>query len=548
MTARGAESAPGAAAGASTEAGAGASADGSLPLVCEGVSLRGRLVDVSFALDRSGVVALLGPNGAGKSTLLRVLHGLLAPEKGSVRAGGEAPSSRRAASRLRLHQAWVAQRPAVLQRSVRANILHSLRPLSALGLARTEMEARAEEELAAFGLQAAAGKAATRLSGGERQRLALARAFARRPRLLLLDEATANLEPAGEAAAEARLLAATGEGGALAVMVSQDPAQARRLAGRVLFLAQGRLVQDAAAESFFAAPCEQAAAWLARARLPAAALLAASLALAGAGPAVAAGPAEAAGKPPVLVQSTTSAENSGLFGHILPRFTAATGWPVHVVAVGTGQALQNARDGNGDLLIAHHKPSEEAFVAEGHGLERRAFMYNDFVLLGPADDPAGAGRAEDVLAALRRTASAMREGRALFVSRGDESGTHKRERALWRAAGPLPEAARPPWRGRYIETGSGMGATLNIAAERGAYLLADRATWLSFANKRDLALLAEGPELRNEYGVIRVHPARHPEVNAEGAAALAAWLVSKEGRAAIASFRLRGEQVFFPLP
>ena len=439
----------------------------------------------------------------------------------------------------------MAQRPAVLQRTGRANILHSLRPLSALGLARAEMEARADEELAAFGLQAAAGKAATRLSGGERQRLALARAFARRPRLLLLDEATANLEPAGEAAAEARLLAATGEGGALAVMVSQDPAQARRLAKRVLFLAQGRLVQDAAAESFFAAPCEQAAAWLARTKLPAAAFLAASLALAGGtSPAVAAG----ADKPPVLVQSTTSAENSGLFEHILPRFTAATGWPVHVVAVGTGQALQNARDGNGDLLIAHHKPSEEAFVAEGHGLERRAFMYNDFVLLGPAGDPAGAGRAEDVLAALRRTASAMREGRALFVSRGDESGTHKRERALWRAAGPLPEAASPPWRGRYIETGSGMGATLNIAAERGAYLLADRATWLSFANKRGLALLAEGPELRNEYGVIRVHPARHPKVNAEGAAALAAWLVSKEGRAAIASFRLRGEQVFFPLP
>jgi tungstate transport system substrate-binding protein len=240
----------------------------------------------------------------------------------------------------------------------------------------------------------------------------------------------------------------------------------------------------------------------------------------------------------IVVASTTSTQNSGLFDHILPMFEARTGIAVRVVAVGTGAALRLARNGDADVLIVHHRASEEAFVREGFGVARHDLMYNDFLLVGPRDDPAGIGSESDVAAALARIARAG----ALFASRGDDSGTHKRERALWREAGVDPGQSSGRW---YRETGSGMGATLNLAAAMGAYTLADRGTWLSFRNRRQLVVLSEGdPRLRNEYGVILVNPTRHPHVKAEWGQALIDWLLSAEGRPAIAGFRIDGETLF----
>jgi tungstate transport system substrate-binding protein len=240
----------------------------------------------------------------------------------------------------------------------------------------------------------------------------------------------------------------------------------------------------------------------------------------------------------ITVASTTSTANSGLFDHILPVFTDATGIEVRVVAVGTGQAIRLARNGDADVLFVHHKPSEEAFVADGFGIERFDVMYNDFVLVGPAEDPVGLSDAEDIAAAL----VAIRDAGAAFASRGDDSGTHKRERALWAAAGV--EAPSGAW---YRETGSGMGATLNIAAGMGAHALTDRATWLSFKNKDGMAVLFEGDAaLFNQYGVIAVNPARFPHVKADDATAFVDWLISDAGQAAIASYALNGTQLFFP--
>ncbi len=244
--------------------------------------------------------------------------------------------------------------------------------------------------------------------------------------------------------------------------------------------------------------------------------------------------------PAITLASTTSTENSGLFDHLLPRFTEATGISVRVVAVGTGQALRIARNGDADLLLVHHRPSEEAFVAEGYGVQRHDVMYNDFVLVGPSKDPAALRGLDDAAAALARVAAAS----ALFASRGDDSGTHKKERDLWAAAGLDPVEASGTW---YRETGSGMGATLNAAAGMGAYVLSDRATWIAFQNKGDLEVLVEGePRLFNPYGVILVNPAKHPHVNAKDGQAFIDWLVSKEGQAAIAAYRLDGRQLFFP--
>ncbi len=250
----------------------------------------------------------------------------------------------------------------------------------------------------------------------------------------------------------------------------------------------------------------------------------------------------AAGERSITVASTTSTQNSGLFDYLLPRFTAATGIGVRVVAVGTGAALRLGRRGDVDVVLVHARAAEDAFVAAGYGIERRDVMYNDFVLLGPAADPAGVAGMADVAAALRRIA----EAEARFVSRGDDSGTHKAELRLWRAAGLDPQAGSGRW---YLETGSGMGATLNVAAARDAYTLTDRGTWLSFRNRGRLEVLVEGdPRLRNPYGVILVNPARHPSVKADDGRAFIAWLTSPAGRAAIASFRLEGQQAFFPAP
>ena len=242
----------------------------------------------------------------------------------------------------------------------------------------------------------------------------------------------------------------------------------------------------------------------------------------------------------IKLASTTSTDNSGLFGHLLPIFESATGIKVHVIAVGTGQALRLARNGDADVLLVHHTPSEKRFVAEGFGVARFDVMYNDFVIVGPAADPAGLRGLADAPAALRRIANA----RALFASRGDDSGTHKTELGLWRAAGVDAAASSGDW---YRETGSGMGATLNTAAGLGAYALTDRATWIGFKNKGGLAILVEGDKrMFNQYGIIRVNPARHPHVKAREGQAFIDWLISPAGQKAIAAYRLEGQQLFFP--
>lgn len=245
--------------------------------------------------------------------------------------------------------------------------------------------------------------------------------------------------------------------------------------------------------------------------------------------------------PFITVQSTTSTENSGLFAYLLPLFTAKTGIEVRVVAVGTGQAIKNAKNGDGDVLLVHAQADEEAFVAEGFGVKRHPLMYNDFVLAGPKSDAAGIAGGKDAVAAFGKIAAA----KAPFVSRGDESGTHKAELKLWSQAGADVKAASGTW---YREAGQGMGATLNMAAAMNAYVLSDRATWSSFANRADLIIAVEGDErLYNPYGVILVNPAKHPHVKAKEGQAFIDWLVSAEGQAAIAAFQIAGEQQFFPL-
>jgi tungstate transport system substrate-binding protein len=242
----------------------------------------------------------------------------------------------------------------------------------------------------------------------------------------------------------------------------------------------------------------------------------------------------------IIVQSTTSTQNSGLFDHILPKFTEKTGIEVRVVAVGTGQALKNAKNGDGDVVLVHSKPDEESFVAEGWGVKRQDVMYNDFVVVGPTSDPAGIAGLSDAKEALRKIA----EKEAPFASRGDNSGTHKAELRLWEETGIDPTQASGDW---YLETGSGMGATLNTAVGKHAYTLTDRGTWLSFANKSDFKILVEGdPELFNQYGVILVNPEKHPRVKAEKGQAFIDWLVSSEGQRAIASYKIDGQQLFFP--
>lgn len=247
-----------------------------------------------------------------------------------------------------------------------------------------------------------------------------------------------------------------------------------------------------------------------------------------------------AGADAIVVQSTTSTRNSGLYDHLLPQFTAATGIRVHVVAVGTGQAIRNAANCDGDVLLVHAKAAEEAFVADGGGLFRRDVMYNDFVIVGPQGDPAGVAGLRDAGAALAKIALLE----TVFASRGDDSGTHKKELALWQAAGVDPTEASGRW---YRETGSGMGATLNTGIGMGAYVLTDRASWIAFGNKADYQILVEGDRaLFNQYGVIPVAPRRCPNVKAEAARAFVDWLTSETGQRAIGAYRLEGQQLFFP--
>jgi tungstate transport system substrate-binding protein len=240
----------------------------------------------------------------------------------------------------------------------------------------------------------------------------------------------------------------------------------------------------------------------------------------------------------ITVASTTSTEQSGLFGHILPMFTAKTGIAVRVIAQGTGQALQTASRGDADMVLVHDPESEKTFVAEGSGVARHPVMYNDFVLVGPSADPAGVKGMADAVAAMKEIAASG----APFASRGDESGTHKAELRLWKQAGLDPKG-----QGWYRETGSGMGPTLNTAAGLGAYALTDRGTWLAFKNRQDLAILVEGDKhLFNQYGAILVNPKRHPHVKTEWAQAFIDWLISPEGQHAIAEYKIDGQQLFFP--
>jgi tungstate transport system substrate-binding protein len=242
----------------------------------------------------------------------------------------------------------------------------------------------------------------------------------------------------------------------------------------------------------------------------------------------------------IVVASTTSTEQSGLFRHLLPAFTKQTGIEVRVVALGTGQALDTARRGDADVVLVHDPEAERRFVAEGFATRRQDVMYNDFVIVGPASDPAKVAGLKDVSEALRRIAAAQ----AAFVSRGDRSGTHAAELRLWKDAGVELERARGPW---YRETGSGMGPALNTASGMNAYLLADRGTWLSFRNRGELRVLVEGDRrLFNQYGVMPVNPARHPHVKAEPARRFADWLVSPDGQKSIADYRIDGERLFFP--
>ncbi|WP_397543337.1 substrate-binding domain-containing protein [Roseovarius salis] len=242
----------------------------------------------------------------------------------------------------------------------------------------------------------------------------------------------------------------------------------------------------------------------------------------------------------IIVQSTTSTANSGLYDHLLPVFEGQTGIKVNVVAVGTGQAIRNARNCDGDVLLVHAKPAEVKFVEDGYGTTRTDLMYNDFVIVGPAADPAGISGLGDAQAAL----SWIAEEGALFASRGDDSGTHKKEMALWSETGKDPREGSGAW---YRETGSGMGATLNAGIGMGAYVMTDRATWISFGNKQDYEVHVEGDEdLFNQYGVIPVNPEKCPSANLQAAQDFAQWLLSDEGQSEIGAYEVDGQQLFFP--
>ena len=460
-----------------------------------------------------------------------MLAGLVRPDNGAIR-WADRPPDRSRATRLGV----VFHRPVLLNRSALANVRFAL---AAAGVPARQRRERAMEALVSGGLDALARVPARVLSGGEQQRLALARAMAIRPDALFLDEATANLDPHSTLAIENQVRKAR-ELGTPVLLVTHDLAQARRLGERILYLNDGILEADSRAPDFFTAPTDTACPRLRRgppdplnrrhAVMTGRILCALMLVCAVSG----------ADERAVVVQSTTSTQNSGLFDEILPHFTETTGIFVKVVAVGTGQALRNSMNGDGDVLLVHARDAEETFVAEGYGVERFNLMYNDFVIVGPAGDPAGLAGLRDAGEALMKIAGTA----ATFASRGDDSGTHQKEMTLWRTAGFDPTGHSGSW---YLETGSGMGATLNVAANTGAYALTDRATWIAFQNKGDLVLHVEGDEnLFNQYGVTIVNPERFPHVHAEDARIFVDWLLSEAGQTAIASYRIDGRQLFFP--
>ena len=242
----------------------------------------------------------------------------------------------------------------------------------------------------------------------------------------------------------------------------------------------------------------------------------------------------------IVIASTTSTQDSGLFGHLLPLFRKSTGIDVKVVALGTGQALDTARRGDADVVFVHAKPEEEKFITEGFGVKRYPVMYNDFILVGPRADPAGVGKARDIVEAL----GIIKAKGLPFVSRGDRSGTHIAELKLWKEAGIDVASEKGGW---YKSIGQGMGAALNTAGASGGYVLSDRGTWLNFKNKGDLAILVEGDRrLFNQYGVMLVNPAKHAHVKTDLGQQFIDWLVSAEGQKAIADYKINGASLFFP--
>jgi tungstate transport system substrate-binding protein len=247
-----------------------------------------------------------------------------------------------------------------------------------------------------------------------------------------------------------------------------------------------------------------------------------------------------ANNPFIVVASTTSTRDSGLFEHILPVFEKKTGIEVRVVAVGTGEAIELAERGDADVLFVHHKASEEQFVAEGQGVKRYPVMWNDFIIAGPKSDPAHIKGMKDAVKAFAR----MGKAKATFASRGDDSGTNKKELELWEAAGINVEQASGTW---YRELGQGMGPTLNSAAAMNAYTLSDRGTWIAFNNRQNLSILVQGgPNLVNQYGVILVNPKKHPDVKVKEGQAFIDWLISKQGQSTIGAYQLKGQQLFHP--
>tara|TARA_Y100000294_G_scaffold169822_1_gene181411 strand:+ start:73 stop:906 length:834 start_codon:yes stop_codon:yes gene_type:complete len=242
----------------------------------------------------------------------------------------------------------------------------------------------------------------------------------------------------------------------------------------------------------------------------------------------------------IVVASTTSTENSGLYSFVLPRFSEQTGIEVRVVAVGTGQALHIAQNGDADVLLVHHRPSEDQFISQGYGVTRYDLMYNDYILVGPRDDPASVLSAANVIGAVQRIAT----NKSLFISRGDDSGTHKKELELWNQSGIDTTKAGNGW---YQETGRGMGGTLNMASALDAYTLSDRATWLKFGNKGRLDILFQSdPPLFNPYGIILVNPEKHPHIKTRDGQTFIEWMLSEAGQTLIANYRILGQQAFFP--
>ena len=242
----------------------------------------------------------------------------------------------------------------------------------------------------------------------------------------------------------------------------------------------------------------------------------------------------------IVVASTTSTENSGLYSFVLPRFSEQTGIEVRVVAVGTGQAVHIAQNGDADVLLVHHRPSEDQFISQGYGVTRYDLMYNDYILVGPRDDPASVLSAANVIGAVQRIAT----NKSLFISRGDDSGTHKKELELWNQSGIDTTKVGNGW---YQETGRGMGGTLNMASALDAYTLSDRATWLKFGNKGRLDILFQSdPPLFNPYGIILVNPDKHPHIKTRDGQTFIEWMLSEVGQTLIADYRILGQQAFFP--